>query len=178
VADGFTEQVRAVLARQGRSGELADMFGRQPANAEVQKQGGGLGIEHIRRGVAKAVVGGLGAEITVSATAFAPLTTPLSLEMWLSGRPLEVMVSGLWSVGTNGVLVLDILLRGVSMADAAVNGVAYSSVGGVLQFKGYALAMNPPPGRATIEVLAMRATANGTIYAGADNAVTLTAKEL
>lgn len=180
MADGRGDSLRAAIdarvADSLRSGKFAEDLGPARASANAQSAGGGLGIENIRRGVGRAVLTDTGGTIMVPVGGFAALSTPLRLEMVLSGRPLRVEVSGLFTAVSGGTIILDILLRGVSMSGVA-NGVAYTNINAVVPFHGFELAMAPAPGRATIEVVASAATGAGSLYADGNNRVILAATE-
>lgn len=174
---GLRDIIRETLAGYLRGGEFGQMLGKARASADAQTSADGIGIDRIRRGVGKAVVGGLGSDITVSATSFAALSTPVRLEMVLSGRPLRVAFTCLASTGASGIVSFDIHLRGESVSDGNINGIAYTDISGVMPFHSEEIVMAPTPGRAVVELVARRETSDATVYAGSNNRVTLTAVE-
>lgn len=174
--DGLRGVIRQEIEGAART-TLGQMIGRANATAKAQESGDGLGIENVRRGVGRAALSGLASPITVSATSFAPLSTPLALEMVLSGRPLEVTLTGLAAAGASGLLVIDVEMRSVSITGTG-QGLHYTGTTAIIGFTGYELVMAPAPGRARLEVVAARGTADGTIYADTVNRLVLTAKEL
>jgi hypothetical protein len=161
-----------------RSGPVGSWLPRGKVEAFAQNDGTGIGIENIRRGYAKAVVGPLGSSINVTSTSWAPLSTPLKMEMVLSGRPLEVVVAGLWEGGTASNLLGDVLLRGVSITKNA-NGIAFINESpNAVSFVAYEVVDAPASGPATIEFVAKTSSNPGLIYADANNRIVLTAKEV
>ena len=171
----FDSRVEEIGRRLMRN-ELARLVGPANADATAQDSGSGLGIQNIRRGVGRASLSGLGAAITVSATNFAALSTPLRLEMVLSGRPLSVTLTGLCAAGSGGFLVIDVRLRGVSITGTG-QGLHYTNTTAIIGFTGFEEVLAPAPGPADLEVVAFRNTANGTIYADSVNRLVLVAKE-
>lgn len=165
------------LAGVFRSGQASQVFGPANANAEAQGSADGIGIQNVRRGLLRVALTGLGGNVTVSSTTFASLSTVLSGDMVLSGRPLRVAVAGVAAAGSGGALAIDVLLRGASITGVS-NGIAYTGSTNDLGFHGEEVVMAPGPGRATLEVVARRATADGTIYTtGTANRLVLIAEE-
>lgn len=171
----FDSRVEDVVRRVVRQ-EAAQLIGRTNAAADAQSSGQGVGIQNVRRGVGRAQLSGLGSPITVSATSFAALSTPLVLDMVLSGRPLSVTLTGLAAAGAGGLLVIDVLLRGVSVTGTG-QGIHFTNSTSILGFTGFEEVMEPGPGPARLEVVAARGTADGTIYADSVNRLVLVAKE-
>ena len=172
----FGSAFRDNLERYARGPDFANMVGPANASANAQQTGDGLGIQNIRRGVARAAITTLGANITVTATSHGALSTRLTLDMFLSGRPLEVTLSGIAAAGSGGELSMDVLLRGTSIT-GTTNGLLYTAATDALQLTGHEIVLAPAPGRATLEVVAKRGIADGTIFVTSDRLV-LTAKEL
>lgn len=160
-----------------RTGEIGRLLGRANAGPRAHVNGGGVGVDQIRRCIARVAVGGQAGEVTVTSTTYAPLPThPLSVEVVLTGRPVTIDVAGVANAGASGVLAIDVLLRGESISGVA-NGIHYTASSTPLGFKGGDRVMAPAPGRAVVEVVAKRATADGTIYTGADNRIVLLVTE-
>lgn len=175
--DGFGRAFRDNLERYARGPDFANAVGAANASALAQQTSDGLGIQNVRRGVGRAALSGRGSDITVSATSFAVLSDPLELEMQLSGRPLEVILTGSAAAGGGGSLTIDVQLRGVSIS-GAVNGMYFTAGTAAQGFTAAETMMAPPPGRATLRVVAFRNAANGSIYVGANDRLVLMAKEL
>lgn len=173
----ISDVIRQEVEGYVRGAELSAMMGRQNASADAQRTSDGIGIQNVRRGVARASLAGLGANITVSATSYAALTTPLELTMFLSGRPLRITLTGLMKAGVGAALAVDVLLRDVSVAGRA-DGLAYSEANIVIPFTGTDVVMSPAAGVATLSVVAKRVTANGTLYVDSLNRLVLMAEEL
>lgn len=162
----LAQEIRREVGRMARGGELASLLGGANASAVAQKDGNGIGIQNVRRGVARAVVGPSGSNIVIASSSFAVLPTePLSLTMTLSGRPLLVAVHGLWSAGTSGFLAVDVALRG-ALISGSPNGLARTDVTAITTLHGEDVVMAPAAGAAGLEVYAMRGTSNGFIYTG------------
>ena len=159
---------------------VAQSLGPANANATAQQTGGGIGIQNIRRGVLSVTLGGLGSNITVThgTSGFAALSTPLQGEVYLSGRPLLVMVQGVIGAGASGSIALSVTVRGVDIVGTA-NGLpgTYTALAaqGVCGFK---VVTNPAPGRAVVAVTADATTADGAVYVDGDNSLELLAVEL
>lgn len=166
----FNERVRILLRN-----ELPEIAGAQNAGYFAQQGNGGLGIQHIRRGVAKAALENMGSNVTVSqTTTAAALTTPLTLQMFLSGRPIRVVLTGILGAGASGALTLDVKLRGASIT---LNRMIYTS-SGVFTHTGEEIVMAPAPGYALFEVVGFRDTSDATIYTTGPNRLVLTVVEL
>lgn len=174
---GFDRAFRDSIERYARGPEFANAVGPANASALAQQTGEGLGIQNVRRGVGRAALTGQGSNITVSATSFAVTSPELSLEMQLSGRPLEVILTGSAAAGGGGSLIIDVQLRGVSIS-GAVNGMYFTAGTAAQGFTAVETIMAPAPGRATLRVVAFRNSANGSIYVGANDRLVLMAKEL
>ena len=173
--ENFDSRVEEIVRRVVRN-ESARLIGSAAAESHSQADGRGIGIQNIRRGVGRAALSGLGSAITVSATTFASLSTPLVLDMMLSGRPLSVTLTGLAAAGASGFLCIDVLLRGESITDSG-QGLHYTGSTSILGFTGFEEVLAPKAGPARLEVVAFRNTANGTIYADGPNRLVLVAKE-
>lgn len=171
----FDSRVEDIARRLVRA-EVGQLIGPANASADAQNYGGGVGIQNVRRGVARASVGN-GSDITVSATTLSALQRDLSLSMTLSGRPLEVGLSGIAKAGSGGLLVLDVLLRGVSVS-GVVNGIYYTEATFNQGFSVSETVLEPAAGPATLQVVGRIVTANATVYADANSQLVLTAKEL
>lgn len=179
----FTDQVLSVVTRAARAGTLGDIIGQAAASADAHKRGGGISIENIRRGVATASIGNLAANITVpSATSgFASLSTVLSLEIFLTGRPLRIEAGFLAEAGGGGVLAVNFKLREALVAatgSSPAPGGYLVAASGTSGMTPWWIEMAPSPGRATVELVADAGTADATIYADANNVAVLAAWEL
>ena len=155
--------------------ELPQLAGRQNASPYAQRVGSGLGIQHVTRGVGRAELIGLGSNITVSATSYAALSTPLMLQMVLSGRPLRVGLRVILAPGSSGSMDLDVNLRGRSITGGRLLSTNQQHISTLYAEE---TVMQPDPGDSVLEVVALRATANGTIYVQGTNSIVLTAEEL
>lgn len=167
------------MAQMASDGQLAKLIG--PANAAADAQGtaSGLGIENIRRGVLSVSLTGLGSAITVTHSAgFGVLSTPLSGEMQLTGRPLRIDVAGIGLAGTSGEVRLSVRMRGELLDDTGLPGAYWNSSSAIGPLVGWILVPAPMRGRATIEVVAAATTADGTIYVNGGNRLDLLAVEL
>lgn len=158
------------MAQMAADGQLAKLIGPANAAADAQNTASGLGIQNVRRCVALATLGG-GSNVTVAnATAgFAPLSTPLSVDVVLSGRPLVVFVAGKISAGNGGDLKLSVRLRGqeITGLDEGIPGLYHSNGTGGLSpqgVSGFWPVLSPGEGRATIDVVADATTADGFVY--------------
>ena len=172
----FESRVEEIVRRLMRR-EAAQLIGPANANEGAQDTGGGIGIQNVRRGVGRAVLTGLGSNITVSATSYAPLSTPLKLDMSLSGRPLKVTIAGNIASGSGGGIFLDVTLRGVRVS-GVTNGLAScDSITGETVC-GVDVVPAPPAGPATLEVVAFRFSSDGLVLADASNRFVLLAEEL
>jgi hypothetical protein len=171
VPDSFDNRVRTLLRN-----ELPSIMGRQNASAYAQQGNGGASIANIRRGVGKAELIGLGSNITVSATSYAALSTPLTLSVWLSGRPVRVSLTAIVGNGASGSIDLDVKLRGTSITTGGhLISTNQTHIGTVHAEE---TVMEPAAGLALFEVVALRATANATIYVQSTNRIVLTVTEL
>ena len=155
---------------------VAQSLGPANANATAQQTGAGIGIQNIRRGVARAAIGPDLTNMAVSATTYAALTPPLGLTVWLSGRPIRVTLTAMVSAGASANVTLDVLMRGVSIT-AADNGLIHSNSGDALTLHGEEIVMAPPAGSASFSVVAQRVTADGALYLDNQRAI-LTVVEL
>lgn len=178
----FTDQVLSVVTRAARAGTLGDIIGQAAASADAHKRGGGISIDRIRRGVARSTISGLGANITVPAatSGFASLSTPLSLDIVLSGRPLFITAAITAEAAATGVLLVNFKLRGVLVTSDAsgLPGGYLTDNASTAGLTPWWLEMNPAPGQATVELVADAGTADGTIYADVNNTAVLAAWEL
>lgn len=174
----FDSRVEEIVRRVARA-ELARLAGPAAAEARAQERGGGLGIENIRRGVGYAELTALGANITVAAatSGFAGLSTPLAVEVVLSGRPIVIKGSLVASNSGGGALALDFLLRG-ERAVGGSSGAAYNNASGFFPMYPWAFLPAPSPGPARVELVADAYTGDATIYADADNHVRLLVMEV
>ncbi len=172
----FDSRVEEVVRRMMRV-ELERLAGPASAEARAQSAGGGIGIQNIRRCVGRSALAGLGANVTVSATSYAALSTPLRLDLVLSGRPLKVAIAGGVAAGSGGAIFLDVTMRGARIS-GATNGLAScdSTTGETIYGTDYV--MEPGSGPATLEVVAFRLTSNGLVLADASNRFVLLAEEL
>lgn len=160
------------------SGEFARMVGRQPANAKAYSGGSTtFAIGNVARSVGRAALAGLGGNVTVSATSFGSLSTPLTLEVDLTGRPLKVTASGAIASGAGGFIFIDITLRGVRVS-GATNGLAFSDRTASEVVTAVEMVESPDPGPAVLEVVAFRTIADGFILADGSNRFVLLAEEL
>lgn len=157
------------------SGPSADAMA-EPTGPLVNADPHGLSIRNIRRLVAREALTGLGSNITVSDTSFAALSTALEMELELSGRPLEVTLTATCAAGSGGNLILDVLLRGTSITGIA-NGMIFTNSQAIETRERSETVMEPDPGPASLQVVAMRVSSDGTIYADASNAIVLRAAE-
>lgn len=159
-----------------RSSRLGALVGKANAAPMAHLQGGPLGIDSVRRAVAAARLSETGTDVTVSATAFEPLDQPLRAEVLLTGRPVTVEVAGVFQAGVSGTLVLDVQIGGTSVSGVG-NGIAWTQSNAPTLFHGVERVMAPRAGRTVVEVVAKRATANGTVYCGTANRVLLLVTE-
>lgn len=169
----FDQRVAEIARGVLRAGDLDPA----PASAGAQSQGGGINIGNVRRGVGRSIVTGLGGNITVSATSYAPLTTPLRLEMVLSGRPLKVTITGGIASGAGGFLFLDVTLRKARIG-GVVNGLVFTDRSAGEVVTGVEIVEKPARGSALLEVVAFRLVADGFILADGSNRFVLLAEEL
>lgn len=181
MAEGFDRSVRDALARLARAGELSEIIGGGAAGALAQDTAGGLGIQNIRRCVGFTTLTGLGANMTVAhaTSGFAALSTPVSLEVSLSGRPLLIVAGLTVSAGASGVIMANFLLR-KTLVTSAPNGApgGYRASTTIEAIVPWWIVMSPSAGKASIDLVMDATTANGTVYADASNVIALAAVEL
>lgn len=174
---GLREIIREQVTGFLRRGEFGSMLGRANASPTAQSEGSGIGIQNVRRMVARAQVTGLGAHIPVTATEYAPLATPLAVEVVLSGRPVKITLSGNILAGSGGGIFVDVTVRGKRIS-GVVNGMVSSDSTAGETVTGVEIVEGLPAGRAKIEVVAFRITADGSILADGSNRFVLLAEEL
>ncbi len=170
---GLGYVVRDIVNGMLRSAEVSEGIGPATAGALVQRDApGGLGIQNIRRMVAFAKTTATASMTVVHGTSgFAPLSTPLTLETFLSGRPVIVLVTGKVGTGAAGSVTLDVKMRGASITGLTTGlpGCYVFNSTDPLGVTGFWPVMAPAPGAARFEVTADAVTSSGTIYVGAGN---------
>jgi len=181
-SDGLRAIIYAEVEQYART-VLGQMIGRANANADAQSSGDGLGIENIRRGRVHKEIN-QAANITVTAGSvgvFNSLSTPLTADIVLSGRPLMVFLTGK-AYGASGDFCMDVNLRGSSISGGRISGMVgtyLSGLTGGVGFTAFEVVESPAPGRATLEAVACASGVNWTIYVvTGDNALILSAVEL
>ncbi len=173
-SEAFREAIRAEVDAYMRGPSLRQSLGRGNASALAQQTAEGIGIDQVRRMVASTVLTDQGAALTVAfgGADYEPLSTPLSLDVMLSGRPVLIVLSGIFSA-VGGVLRVGARLRG----DFVLLGGSYTG-DNPSSFTATGLVTAPAAGRATIDIVAIASTADGTIFVDAENALQLIAMEL
>lgn len=176
----FDSRVEEIVRRVVRA-EAARLVGPAPAEAAAQESGRGLGIQNIRRAVLS-VSSEASSNMTVAhaTSGFASLSTPLKGSLVLSGRPLLVLVQGLFAAGGGGSLRIDVSLRGVRISGLSHGLTSGYTEGTSAQGKTiFGFSRSPESGPAELEVLADATTADGTVFnVLADYVLTMTAMEL
>lgn len=173
MTDGRQDGLRDWLSQVSSIGELARMVGRANASATAQTTSAGLGMENIRRCVASTFVVPA-ADVTVTqGVGFAALSTPVQLDVVLSGRPIRIYVaaSAVTAGSAIGGVHLSALLRGTEVT-GRVNGIpgcSWYSTGSRTGLSGEHIVTAPAPGQATIKVAAMAVTTDATIWGGTAN---------
>lgn len=161
-----------------RGARLGQALGRANASSTAQTSGDGLGIENLRRGVLSVLSSGADTTVTAGAAdVWTPLDTPLEGDIYLSGRPLLLMVNVIIS-NLGGVTSVSLLLRGDEVTGRH-NGIVATSATTLDTHSGFWLVAAPAPGIAHVEMVANAITANGTVATDAAyNATALLAVEL
>lgn len=173
MTDGRQDGLRDWLSQVSSVGELSRMVGRANANATAQSTASGLGIENIRRCVASTFVVPA-ADLTVTqGLGFVELSTPVELDVVLSGRPLRIYVaaSAVTAGSAVGGVHLSALLRGDEVT-GKVNGIpgcSWYSTGSRTGLSGEYIVTSPAAGNATVKVAAMAVTTDATIWGGTAN---------
>lgn len=176
----FGGHVRTSLQLLSSQGELGKVVGPGLISALAQSEAGGLSIENIRRGMLVLTSDATAAmTVDASTSGFAALSTPLSGEMMLSGRPLMVMVAGIVSVAGGGIMYLDVQVRRQSVT-GLTTGLpgCFTASASAVGVNGWWPVVGLTPGRATVELVADAITGDGSIYVDSGKGLSLLAVEL
>ena len=175
----FDSRVEDIVRRLVRA-EIAQLAGPAEAEALAQNTGRGLGIQNIRRGVLWETLTSGSFAVTTGAT-FIPWDTPLEGEIFLSGRPLLIVVSAVLSSAAGGYVHGSVSLRGDEVTGAADGfpGLYQGDGGADATGKtGLWIVPSPDPGPAKIACMARGGGTGGTVNASSSDPALLLAVEL
>ena len=159
----FETRVEDVVRRMVRA-ELARLVGPANADQNAQQAGGGLGIQNIRRGVM----------FLTSDTTSDTTVAPGSLDVWtsvlgnlagtmyLSGRPLLILVSSVLNAGVSTDIKISATLRGVEVTGRH-HGMALSEDTTFNSRSGFYVVTAPDSGPADLELVASCVGSNNSI---------------
>lgn len=171
----FDSRVEEIVRRIVRQ-EAARLVGAQPAEADAQSTGGGLGIQNIRRGLLFESASAGNTALTVGSS-WLSLTYPVTGEIYLSGRPLLLLLKVLVEGAGGGYGHASVTLRGTEVTGSA-NGMTYQGPSLIGSQVGLWVVESPLAGLAKLEVVGRAGGAGATLYQTAADPIHLIAVEL
>lgn len=179
---GFTEDeapatlddVRELL----RGSEVGSLLEPATIDAQTARQGSGVPISKIRRGLLGPLRGRTSGNYTVTSTNFVELDGALLAgTLVCTGRPVRIDISAGATIGTSTGIILSASMDGVEVT-GTYDGLAWAYQGGDLFLVGWTI-ITPRPGPRRFAFVAKLNTAgSGTVYSSTLDVAQLAVTEL